>query len=198
MKNHWITTEELKKWVLNNLISDNEFKDLTDELGESTCYVLDETRSASVLPVLIVYTTPDTSGVRDCICFAIPEFGENIKDILMSFGAEIHKEGLTPIAAFLRTEVWASKTEGIKHTVMPVDDPNKKERVMLAGCTIDGRCNLKVINIDRDENGGIRPVSYNSHYCCGSENNVHNNFIHSFFVGYLKAAVEIDTDYNLN
>jgi hypothetical protein len=74
--------------------------------------------------------------------------------LLQRAGGDAWRQGLLPTAVFLVAEAWVSSNAhyryGSRKGLRPLDDPERREAITIAGRTIDGRMNAAVAFIERD------------------------------------------------
>jgi hypothetical protein len=146
-------------------ITDEKFQDLTD----ITVKMVEETelgKSKDMAPMLMVrFREFDDkfmpSDIQGAVIVVAGGFDPDTKqDILRSIGRMHFEKRWFPVAVFMISEAWMSsitqedydKQGGV--SVMPSQDPNRKECIMIAGRTTNGDCKVGVnIPIVHDKDG---------------------------------------------
>lgn len=146
-------------------ITDEKFQELTDitvkmvegaELG----------KSKDMAPMLMVHFREFDknfmpSDIQSAVIVVAGAFEPNNKQsTLQAIGSKFYEKKWFPVAVFMIAESWMSevKAEDYKKdghvSVMPSEDPNRKECIMIAGRTTGGECKVGVmIPIVHDEDG---------------------------------------------
>lgn len=73
-------------------------------------------------------------------------------ELLEKIGDKLQEEHLTPVLIVMTSECWMSKYENgkiLENAPPPSEDPNRQEKVMVAGLSIDGRAAMCLADITR-------------------------------------------------
>lgn len=171
-------------------ITDEKFDELT-KLTVNMVENVEIDKSKDFAPMLMVHFRQfnddlTLSDIQSAIVVVAGGFNPDTKqDILHSLGNEFFNRKHFPVAVFMISEAWMShiKPEEYKAgapRLMPSEDPNRKECIMIAGRTVYGECKVGInIPIIHDAEGIIRRDGENA-VTKELEMYLLNNFFHVF------------------
>lgn len=140
---------------------------------------------------MLVATCDDVTGddwKTSLVLFA--EFDENRYAAVRAAGTRFGEERQGVVAVYLISEVWFSTQRWDawkahpENQVAPIDDPDRKEAVMVVGMTLDLQVVVKEAMIERDEQGRARIVPWPFE---GQPMHLESKLVKQFFIGYARA-----------
>lgn len=172
-------------------ITDEKFK----EFADATLKVIEENDlgKGGMNPVLFIHARPwqerQLGDIEGMVVVIDQEFNnQEIKTkVLKQIGAQVAQMKLIPVAVFMASEAWMSmgtKEQPLDMNLMPSQDPNRKECIIVAGKTIMRDCQIgMMIPIKRDKDGNmIRDGETTITHEIGTF------ILNQFFIGYFEQA----------
>ena len=185
-------------------ISDDEFKDLvTNEMGRIT-EIFKKEKKDRWTPTMIIAarSSPDKSKPLELI-FAMIASDFNTADeknfIMNALGEKCYEEQKAPMAAILSTEAWYVRRDAekgltpaqlhkkIKKEPMPSECPDRKEAILVAGLTFDGRSVTAMADINHDPDKNIILDSFGELMFGGPD---YSRILQVFYGGFVTKGIE--------
>lgn len=178
--------------------SDIEISDETyHELRELSIQLVEETilgKAKDMAPVLFVhYRRVNEDGMYGDLEHAIVVVADGFQDTeskyktVFSLGKRFEQERMIPAAIFMGNEAWLSHNP--QPGLMPRDDPERKECIVIAGRSIGGECkSLTMIPISHDADGFIIRSGEDEKHPEAAE--MKTPLLDQFFIGFFSDAKE--------
>ncbi len=175
-------------------ITDEQFK----KMSEETFRLVEEVGigEKTMCPAVIIHhRSINEDGLTDiettCVTIA-SDFNEQSQkqEVIANIGRKFFISKKIPIAIFLASEAWTSTSNKEMPKVMPSQDPNRKECIMVAGRTLAGECkSLSMTVVGRDSEGRMTKTDeqITQYVMTGSkegsriDTNILDHFLHGFF-----------------
>jgi hypothetical protein len=165
-----------------SFISDLEFNNRLHEIKDFEYKSFDKT----IIPHLYLYNyLQEGQTEREMMMVALnPEDMEHRREMLYSLGGTMRQQGLQPVAAFLVVEAWLSQ----QSEVLPSKAPDRREAIVISGCTMDYRYSM--VHIPLKRYGDIVELGCPITSPFEGENTVQMMLLDLFFKGYLECKGE--------
>ena len=139
----------IRKTYKKYLLPTKEFNANLDDFARNEDRILkDNDGKGFLIKLLVVFKTKDSSKKHLAVVGVggdIDWGNSTVRRISMfGLGDKFQQDGEYPLAAYLVSEAWVStarKDVDVKD-IIPSEDPNRTEAMIIAGLTIDGRSNL--------------------------------------------------------
>lgn len=191
--------------VARKIIPDNEFNTQLRELMNSQLKYAMKPEVNGFMPEIHVFgIIKNETGKRKHGQFLIlnENFNDKKYEIIHAMGKDFAGMNNTfpPCMLFMVSEAWVASYESkdeqaIKDGtfIRPANRPDKKEVLVVAGLTVDGRSNMAIAEIIRNPNGkltGLINTSYTADYVNDDKKDGKNNLLEEFLRGYTMGLVE--------
>lgn len=176
-------------------ISDQQF----DQMTEQTVKMVEDLglNTVSMMPSLIVHHRHivDNGALSDMSATLVGigvDFndGREKRNILRNLGRKFYDDHEIPCAVFMASEAWTSHKakECLEDGMMPSQDPDRKEVLLVSGRTIAGECKVGVsIPVKRDDKDIMHRDGKNMVF---KNENIDMSLLNQFLVGFFEPAMK--------
>lgn len=178
-----------REQIISSMEFDNLLREETRRLTEFVTTLGNE----ELRPMLMVFLEGQEPGMgrkRALMPVAAMKEGEGKRQVMMSLGAATAQQGLRAVAALLISEGWAKHLDEAEawrmktQPVRPSQAPDRQERLIVMGRTVDRRASSAMAPIHRD-GSGTRLGEWEIHPCKPLSEQDQDNLLGEFWLGFL-------------
>lgn len=146
--------------------SDVEFNDALRSHTESAYNFLKRNRQDDFIPELVLYESKRNEQgqiQREMTVMLLADFSEYIDrryEMMEAIGLKMGEQGKLVTMLFFQSEVWISDQANTPQAqrLKASEQPNRREAIIVAGLTADGRKNIGVVHYKRSRSQKIVPT----------------------------------------
>jgi hypothetical protein len=186
-EDHMVKSREMGRMF----VSDEAFNTMLDPIEDAAREFVEKIRAKSDDPVFpptaIVITLGEDDGEKRTIHVPLPvELMDQRFNVMRALGRQMDEDGLAPIAIFFASEGWGAEYGPCDDkSVRPTNRADRKEIILILGMTMDGRTNLRIIDILRGEDEVVLGKAKNVPYDESSKGHGQSDLLGMFFTGFL-------------
>lgn len=176
-------------------ISNEQF----DKMTEQTVKMVENLglNAESMMPKLVVHhrhlveggMLSDISATLIAIADGFNDSNEK-RQLLRNLGRKFYKDMEVPCAVFMASEAWTSVKikENLNDGLMPSQDPDRKEVLIISGRTMEGECKVGVsIPVRRDDKNIMRRDGENAVF---KNSNIEMALLNQFLIGFFEPIMK--------